>query len=158
MKRLYVMCGPAACGKSTWCQKQIAQNGGVWISRDLIRFSFLKEGDNIFSHEKEALTKFYQLIEEALDSEQMSDNIYVDATFLTPKVRRKVLHLARKRENVEAIAVDCGSLLPIELAIARNSSRTGHAFVPEQEIRNMYERYVTPSKEEGFDKIIKGEL
>lgn len=152
MKTLWITCGPSACGKSTWC-KERATERDAYISRDEIRLSLLKDGEDYFAHEKEVLRQFYEKISLALKSD--AENIYVDATFLTPKARRRIGNLARGKATV--IAVDCGSVFPIELALSRNASRTGRAHVPEKAVRDMYKRYIVPSTEEGFDKIIKGE-
>lgn len=52
-KNLYLMCGPAGSGKSTWIRKQIAMSKAecLHISRDVVRLEFLKDNDkNIFAY------------------------------------------------------------------------------------------------------------
>lgn len=44
MSTLYLMCGDAGCGKSTWIKNHIDEND-VHISRDVIRYSMLEPND-----------------------------------------------------------------------------------------------------------------
>ena len=50
MSRLIMMCGIPGSGKSTWIQncKGFIGNDVVVVSRDAIRFSMLKEGEDYF--------------------------------------------------------------------------------------------------------------
>lgn len=122
MKTIWMICGPSACGKTTYCKASASENS-AYISRDEIRFSLLEEGEDYFAHEKEVLKKFYEATANALKSDV--EEIYVDATFLTPKVRRKVINMARGKAVV--IAVDMGETL--ETSLERNALRSGLARV-----------------------------
>ena len=51
--KVFVMCGPAGSGKSTWLIKQMKPKTDVCISRDNIRFGLLKEGEDYFAHEND---------------------------------------------------------------------------------------------------------
>lgn len=146
-KTIWMICGPSACGKTTYCKNKINERS-VYISRDEIRFSLLAEGEDYFAHEKEVVKEFYKRVADALASDV--EEIYLDATFLTPKVRRKIINMAKGKAVV--IAVDMGETP--EISIKRNASRTGRAFVPEAVIRDMYGRYTPPSPQEGIDEII----
>ena len=49
---LYLMSGIPASGKSTYAHKLAEKTGAVYISRDEIRFSLLKDEEDYFTHEK----------------------------------------------------------------------------------------------------------
>lgn len=54
MSTLYILCGPSGCGKSTWRNEFIKDynNRIHYVSRDEIRFSLVKEGEDYFSKGK----------------------------------------------------------------------------------------------------------
>lgn len=73
---------------------------------------------------------------------------YIDATNLTPQDRRPYLQIAELHDcDIEAIFFD----VPIEECHRRNRAR--HRVVPEEAIREMAERLVPPSIEEGFRRV-----
>ena len=54
---LYIMCGPAGCGKSTFlnnCATKISEGCAI-VSRDEIRVNMLKDDMSYFAKEKEAV-------------------------------------------------------------------------------------------------------
>ena len=54
MKSLFLMCGPAGSGKSTWIKAQMAEAKYPcrWVSRDNVRNTFLTDADkNMFAYE-----------------------------------------------------------------------------------------------------------
>ena len=51
MKKVWLMCGIPASGKSTWAREHQEMFGGVIVSRDEIRFSIVKDDEEYFSHE-----------------------------------------------------------------------------------------------------------
>ena len=72
-KNLWLLAGCPGSGKSYWVARQ--PNATV-VSRDAIRFSLLKDGDEYFSKEKEVKKEFLRQIQEAL--ENGDENIYVE--------------------------------------------------------------------------------
>ena len=50
-KILYIMCGPAGGGKSTWVREHAINDGCAVVSRDAVRFSMVKENEPYFSQE-----------------------------------------------------------------------------------------------------------
>ena len=91
---LFLMCGIAGSGKSSWLQKNVS-NAAI-ISRDEIRFSIIGDFDDYFAKENEVFTIFIQKIQEAIDNNDGPTEIYCDATHLTKKSRNKVLNALKK--------------------------------------------------------------
>ena len=143
-KKVFLMCGPSGSGKTTWVKKQIegAQFPTAHISRDVIRFSMLKEGEDYFAHEDEVIKEFYHQAQEAIDGEPQA--IFIDATHLSEKARNSTLD-ALNLENCELYAVDFQ--VPVEICLQQNAGRTGRAKVPSSVIRRMYYSYQAPKAE-----------
>ena len=150
---LYIMCGVPGSGKTTWLanhKKGFAQPMEI-ISRDAIRFSYLKDGDDYFKYEKEVWNDFILAIQNALVTKR---SIFVDATHLNEKSRAKLLRalgnsLANEKIKISAIVMNTS----LEEILKRNAGRTGRAFVPEDAIRAMYASFTDPTFEEGFSTI-----
>ena len=85
---LYVVCGTPGSGKSTFLKDIVNDNEKI-VSRDEIRFSLLKPGEQYFSHEKEVYIKFLNAITLNIRN---GINVYADATHLNEKSRYKLLH------------------------------------------------------------------
>ena len=152
LRRLYLLSGPAGCGKSTWAKQQVEKNGGIWISRDNIRFNLLeKRGGEYFDYEGEVLQIFFKKIQESIDNPECK-NIYVDATHLNKRARNRVL----ENLNLESLdEINCVFFdVDAETAIERNKNRTGLAFVPRSVIRNMAAAHTYPDSTENFTHII----
>lgn len=150
-KTLYLLCGPAGAGKSTWVRKQCAKSPkkNIHISRDEIRFSKISSQDEYFAHENEVFEDFIQKIQEAIDSKTF-ENIYVDATHLNEKSRNKVLdRLSLKK--VDIVPVDF--LIPVEICLRQNELRrkTPLAYVPRGVIRRMCVTYQSPTFNEKYN-------
>jgi predicted kinase len=157
-KTVYLLVGLPGSGKSTWAKKRCAENAkAAYISRDEIRFSLLKDGEEYFAKEKEAFKIFISTIKKAM-SDEIYEEIYIDATHLNEHSRQKVLDKLDLK-NWDICLVNFTT--PIEVCIKRNATRTGRAFVPEDVIRNMngwrdviqpmfkYDYYVIDVNEEG---------
>lgn len=147
--KVFVMCGPAGSGKSTWLTKQMEPKTDVCISRDNIRFMLLKDGEDYFAHESKVKNIFFDAIRGNTFISKDFDNVFVDATHLTPKSRRQTMnHIAPDTHKI-AVYFD----VPIEVALERNARREGRARVPEDAIKNMYNSFRAPKISEGFDEI-----
>lgn len=155
-KKLYLMCGPAGSGKSTWIRCNANAGTSAHISRDRIRFKMVKEDEYYFSREDEVYMEFTRQIMKAITCEWV-DEVYVDATHLTKKSREK---LVREIDNVchpfDLIAVIVKPEL--EQCLTQNAQRSGREFVPETVIRNMYESFQHPLNDDlNYEMIIEND-
>ena len=152
-KKLYLMCGPAGSGKTTWIREHATPGVSAHISRDRIRFKMVKEDEYYFSREKEVYMEFIRQICKALSCEWV-DEVYVDATHLTKKSR-------------ESLIGEVGSVCPffdiivvaikpsVEQCLAQNAQRSGREYVPEKVIMNMYSSFEDPWDDDiEYEKVI----
>jgi predicted kinase len=142
-----VLCGPAACGKSTFAARHFRPT--QIISSDHARALVCDdEGDQRHSAEAFALVNF--IIEQRLSINRLC---VVDSTALTPETRRTLLDVARKH------GVTCVVFLfdiPLETSIARDQARrrsVGRAVIERQ--YRIFARERDNIKREGFDQVIK---
>ena len=143
LKKVWLMSGIPGSGKSTWARQQVAKNGGVWCSRDLIRFALLDEGDAYFGKEDDVFDSWISQIREALNNPEVED-IYIDATHISNRSRFKTLRRLPK-ENIEKIT-NVVFTVPLEICLERNAKRTGRALVPEDVIRGMDSCFEMPDR------------
>ena len=123
----------------------------VIISRDEIRFSMLKPGEDYFAHEHEVYMKFLQEITKNI---REGRNVYADATHLNEKSRYALLsqlhHRGCNQFETDAIYFN----VPLETCLERNEYRKGTAaYVPRGQLRRMYQQFVPPRRYEGFNNI-----
>lgn len=142
---IYLLCGITASGKSTYVANHAADDDIV-ISRDEIRFSMLQEGQQYFDNEKQVITEFFRQIREAADAVQ---DVYIDATHITKKARKKVLKQLCNRN------VTCICFKPnYERSVQLNKGRKGLALVSTSAIFKQYSIFEEPTIDEGFKEII----
>lgn len=147
--KLWMMVGIPGSGKSTYIKNMDCEDKNV-ISRDVIRFSMVKEDEDYFSKEKEVFNEF---IRQIADSVSTHKNTFVDATHISKASRKKVLsRLTATLANVEVNAIVINA--PLDVALYQNNKRTGRERVPESAIKNMFNQMTYPNKAEGFDHII----
>ena len=136
-------------GKRTWL-KTHATDGKV-ISRDVIRYSLLQEGDEYFSKENEVYRIFVDEIRKSIDE---NENTYVDATNLNKFARNKLLSAIGigYLQNVNVFAIFKNT--PLDVCMERNGKRTGRAKVPNNEILKMARNLALPNPQ--TEPLIKG--
>ena len=142
-----VLCGPAACGKSTFAERHFRPT--QIISSDWARARVCDdERDQRFNAQAFALVHF--LIEQRLGLNRLC---VVDSTALTSQARRDLLELARKYQ------VPCVALLfdvPLEACVDRDHKRersVGRAVIERQ--YEAFELAKASLKQEGFDQVIE---
>lgn len=147
MSKLIVLCGVPGCGKSTWAREFITENSAIIVSRDEIRFSLLKEGEDYFAHEDEVTATFYAKINEwlALDT---YDYVIADATHNTVKARNYMLDQINMDKVEQIIVVNFH--ISIDQCIKQNRQRTGRARVPDYSIERMYKFHQDPTFNEKY--------
>lgn len=159
-KRIFVMVGIPASGKSTWAKSQVEEKGGKYVSRDKIRYGLVGdcEKDLYFSKETQVFRDFCQEILEGLEE---GKDVYADATHINKASRAKLMnHIGATVGLLEVEVVAVYVETSLETCLKRNEERDGFAKVPEDAMRSMYRFKSKPKLEENyFDKIlnIKGE-
>ena len=149
-KKVWLMCGIPGSGKSTWVQKQMKTNPGVWCSRDNVRFSMVGEDEEYFARENEVFEAWIVEIQKAIEDKSVK-NIYIDATHLNEKSRDKVLNRLNL-ENATLCAVNF--TVPLEECIRRNDLREGRARVPRSVIRRMHFSFVPAKQGEKYKEVV----
>lgn len=128
--------------------KNHLKENDLYVSRDDIRFSLVKEGEDYFSKEKEVFNKFSDKIDHGL---WMGMDVYADATHLNSKSRLKLLRkLTIHPDEISVIWLKT----PLEIALERNESRKGtRSYVPREQLRRMFYSIEEPSFEEGIQTL-----
>ena len=133
------MSGLPGSGKTTFAQKQVKLvTNGICISRDDVRFSLLNENDDYFAKENLVFATWIKQINDAIEDDKY-ENIYIDATHLNDKSRRKVVDRLTKKLNFTLVMVIFTT--PIETCIQRNAKRIGKNFVSPGVIESMNESF-----------------
>lgn len=149
-KVMNIMVGVAGSGKSTIAKKI----NELWFRRDFVIISpdELREQFNNGNRSDQSKNNIvweeaYRLVHEAIKNNK---DIIFDATMLTPKARKKLVSIA-KRANMYLIA----NVVERDLDIIIEQNKNRKWPVPEHIVKNMFNSYIEPTLEEGFDKIIK---
>lgn len=143
-KKVFLMCGVPASGKSTFVQQNMNPTTDVWCSRDQVRFSMVSEDEEYFAREPEVFATWVKNINDALALDSV-ENIFVDATHLNKASRLKTLNRLNL-ENTDVVPVVV--LTSLQTCFLRNKKREGRARVPSSVIRRMYSGFVHPTLEE----------
>ena len=150
MGKLFVLCGAPGSGKSTFAKEifphYFPDRPYKIISRDEIRFSLLKDGEEYFSHENEVYQLLWDSINQALKE---GFDVISDQTSLNPKSRAFLLQHISWYD--EAIAIEIKT--PLKMCLDRNDIRTGKTFVPPNRVKDMYYSYISPTISEGFSYV-----
>ena len=143
MATLYILCGPSGSGKSTWANTEERQDI-AYVSRDNIRLSILKDGEDYFSHEKEVFKKFVKEIAVRIIAGR---DCIADATHLNMFSRCKLMQaLDMYTTDYEIVFVVFN--VDADTCVERNKAREGRRNVPENIIRNMCRDFRMPTMDE----------
>ena len=150
---LYIMCGPAGCGKSTFlnnCATKISEGCAI-VSRDEIRFNMLKDDMSYFAKEKEVFAKFTATIA----SELQYADVFADSTCINEASRKKLITAVKKlNKNFDVVALYFYNDNILDRCLTQNARRSGRARVPDEAIINMCANFTIPKKSEGFKYVI----
>ena len=146
--KLYIMVGCPGSGKSIYAKKYLSD--AVYISRDDIRFSLVKENEEYFSKEKEVFKVFINKINNEL---QNGHDVVADATHLNPSSRFKLLvNLDLNKDKTEVVAIFIR--VPLSICLKQNENRKGtRSYVPKSVIKRMHYSLVPPNTEECYGLI-----
>ena len=144
---IVVLCGPAACGKSTFAERHFRPT--QVISSDWARARVCDDDrDQRFNAQAFALVHF--LIEQRLTLNRLC---VVDSTALTGQRRKELLDLAKKLQ-VPAILILFN--VPLETCIERDEKRersVGRTIVERQ--YQAFEQSKATIRQEGFDQVVE---
>jgi predicted kinase len=122
----------------------------VYISRDEVRFSILKDGEDYFAHEDEVFEEFVRRANEAINNKEIL-NVIIDATHLNWPSRRKILSRLDNNWNITAVVFNT----PLPICLERNEKREGRAKVPRGVVRRMFYQFTDPHNDPfPYDDII----
>lgn len=142
-----VLCGPAACGKSTFAAQHFRPT--QIVSSDHMRALVCDdESDQRFQTQAFALLHF--LIEQRLSINRLC---VVDSTALTAQARRSLLEIAR-RHQVPAVVLRFD--VPLAACLERDGQRprtVGQATIERQ--HQLFEQAKATLQQEGFDQVIE---
>lgn len=134
---LYISCGVPGSGKSTFLN-EVKSEEEIIVSRDEIRFSLLKEGEQYFAHEDEVFRIFCNTIAEYINK---GINVYADATHLTKASRQKLLTSVLRRCKPSKICA-LYFRIPLEVCLERNEKRRGlKTYVPQNDLCKMFTKF-----------------
>lgn len=154
IKFCYILVGVPASGKSTWTAENYFCYDTL-ASSDAIIDQVSEEYGFTYSETFKELIGFAQKVFErdlqtAIDLEE---NVVIDRTNLTPKVRKKFIDQFKKAGyNVVAVFFETPGAVEWD---RRLRSRKGK-FIPQDVLNSMAHNLTYPSLEEGFDKITDG--
>ena len=153
MMNLIVACGIPGSGKTTTLTNLSEVIGAPHISRDEVRASFRKE-DTTDYFKNETLV-FASFVKQIVDAMKLEGAAIADATHISRASRRKLFKEITKfipfdEFTIEFIWFDT----PLEVCLERNSQREGWAYVPEDVILNMNDKFEIPSIDEFNNTIM----
>lgn len=146
--KVIMLVGIAGSGKSTWAtnyEKSLMEDGWTTaiISRDDVRFSMLKDGEDYFAHEKEVFEEFIRQINECI---ALGINyVFIDATHINEASRKKVLNqlVVDPKTQLSFVEIRCD----VDVALERNRQREGLRKVPDSAIIDMKKRSTSPDND-----------
>lgn len=143
MKKLTLMVGLPASGKSTYA-KEMADDNTVVLSSDDYRKKLL--GDENCQENNEIV--FKTLYKDAIELLESGKNVVIDATNINMKARRRVL---ANFSNMKIVREAIVMATPYELCVSQDKAR--ERTVGEEVIKKFLYRFEIPMSYEGFDVV-----
>jgi predicted kinase len=152
--KLIVLIGLPGSGKSTWIKNNIDSSYVVVSSDNYIERKASEEGTNYSGaydkHIRDASSHASSTFSEAVKGRK---NIVVDMTNMGVKRRRS--WLSQVGGNYYKIAVTFDVKMEVLYQRLKDRAEETGKHIPRHVIDDMLSRYESPTKEEGFDKIIQ---
>lgn len=138
MANLYILAGVAGVGKTTWAREHKADFNAEVISRDNIRFAYMKNDHDFlpsmdyFKYEKDVIRDFYAQINGNLID---GVNVIADATHISWKsLLKTVENCGKNADKIILVYFNRG----LDIALPQNAKRDGVEHVPEDVIKRMW--------------------
>jgi predicted kinase len=140
---IVVAVGFPGAGKSTY----FARRGAHPISSDAIRLQLADDEASQTINPQVFATVRYLLMQRIQLGRPVT---YIDATNITRRERRPYIQIAREMGcAIDALWFD----LPLQICLLRNAARG--RVVPESVMNLMAARFIPPSVEEGFGRVVR---
>lgn len=146
MANLYILAGCAGVGKTTWAREHNVDFNAKVISRDSIRFAYMKNDPDFnpsmdyFKYEKNVTRDFYNQINDNLCNDI---NVIADATHISWKsLRKTVENCGKNADKVVLVYFNRG----LDIALPQNAKRGGVERVPEDVIKRMWAGRYMPAR------------
>ena len=151
-KKLFILVGTPLSGKSTWIRNNYSDT--IVISRDEIVMDC--HGSRLYNDAFKSVNhkEVDKILEKRMtEMGKSNENVIIDMTNMNPKRRIRTLSYFKKHKK---IAIIFPILSEIEYE-RRNNERllNENKWISTSIINSMIDLYIEPSKEEGFDEIIK---
>lgn len=144
MPTLYILCGPAGAGKTTWANNFIKNTNIKYVSRDKIRFATGVDGEHYFSNENAVFKEFSNIIAQNLID---GFDVIADATHISITSRKKLTKaIDRYIKDYKIIYIVFN--VDVDICIKHNNAREGLAKVPNFVIYNMVSKFSPPDMDE----------
>lgn len=146
MRKLHIMSGLPASGKSTYCEKHGRTNGDIVIHRDEVR-NHLREllgSDEYFPCSPDEEYAFYMgYIRTAANASKK--DIWIDQTTLSEGALKKLILALDAWIDIKVFDIQIEVLeTPFDVCVERNSKREGYQCVPEDVMKSMNRGFNIP--------------
>lgn len=148
MSVLYIMVGIPGSGKSYIANILAKEANGIVVSRDEVRFKYLKNDEKYFRHEKKVFREYVDTIQKYLNEGGI---VIADATHLNAPSRIKLLNnlYFTKEDYVIPVVINT----PFEVCSERNAQRTGRSRVPDDVLKSMYNSLTDPAEDPAYIRL-----